>query len=133
MNHLIWINAKIFSDWSIIFTEKDWTNSSILLQCGRWDLNPHDCNNHKILSLARLPVPTLPHIFNCNMSCFFMRLIYNIRLSPRMQPLILFFNNYINPILFFHNYSHIILILNHIILILSPIILIHIDFYIFFC
>lgn len=30
----------------------------------RWDLNPHDCNNHKILSLARLPVPTLPHIFD---------------------------------------------------------------------
>jgi hypothetical protein len=27
-------------------------------------LNPHDCNNHKILSLARLPVPTLPHIFD---------------------------------------------------------------------
>ncbi len=26
-------------------------------------MNPHDCNNHKILSLARLPVPTLPHIF----------------------------------------------------------------------
>ena len=30
--------------------------------CGRWDLNPHDCNSHKILSLARLPVPTLPHM-----------------------------------------------------------------------
>ena len=30
--------------------------------CGRWDLNPHDCNSHKILSLARLPVPTLPHV-----------------------------------------------------------------------
>ena len=124
-------------------------------------MNPHDCNSHKILSLARLPVPTLPHIFNCYMMYFFMRLVYNIRLSPRMQPLILFFNNYRNPILFFHNYSHIILILNHIILILnhiililspiililspiilihspiililSPIILIHIDFYIFFC
>ena len=27
-------------------------------------MNPHDCNNHKILSLARLPVPTLPHIFD---------------------------------------------------------------------
>ena len=24
-------------------------------------MNPHDCNSHKILSLARLPVPTLPH------------------------------------------------------------------------
>ena len=30
-------------------------------QCGRWDLNPHERNAHKILSLARLPVPTLPH------------------------------------------------------------------------
>ena len=29
-------------------------------QCGRWDLNPHERNAHKILSLARLPVPTLP-------------------------------------------------------------------------
>ena len=28
--------------------------------CGRWDLNPHDRIDHKILSLARLPVPTLP-------------------------------------------------------------------------
>ena len=28
--------------------------------CGRWDLNPHERNAHKILSLARLPVPTLP-------------------------------------------------------------------------
>ena len=36
----------------------------LIEQCGRWDLNPHDCNNHKILSLARLPVPTLPHIFD---------------------------------------------------------------------
>ena len=33
--------------------------------CGRWDLNPHDCNSHKILSLARLPVPTLPHLVLC--------------------------------------------------------------------
>ena len=30
--------------------------------CGRWDLNPHKRNAYKILSLARLPVPTLPHI-----------------------------------------------------------------------
>ena len=29
--------------------------------CGRWDLNPHKRNAYKILSLARLPVPTLPH------------------------------------------------------------------------
>ena len=31
------------------------------VQCGRWDLNPHKRNAYKILSLARLPVPTLPH------------------------------------------------------------------------
>ena len=30
-------------------------------QCRRWDLNPHDKSCHKILSLARLPVPTLLH------------------------------------------------------------------------
>lgn len=30
-------------------------------ECGRWDLNPHERNAHKILSLARLPIPTLPH------------------------------------------------------------------------
>ena len=30
-------------------------------KCGRWDLNPHKRNAYKILSLARLPVPTLPH------------------------------------------------------------------------
>ena len=41
----------------------------LFMQCGRWDLNPHDCNNHKILSLARLPVPTLPRLFNCYMNC----------------------------------------------------------------
>ena len=30
--------------------------------CGRWDLNPHERIAHKILSLARLPVPTLPPV-----------------------------------------------------------------------
>ena len=34
--------------------------SHTLNQCGRWDLNPHERIAHKILSLARLPVPTLP-------------------------------------------------------------------------
>ena len=36
-------------------------HSSVLKSCGRWDLNPHKRNAYKILSLARLPVPTLPH------------------------------------------------------------------------
>ena len=35
--------------------------SELFTYCGRRDLNPHDRNDHKILSLARLPVPTLPH------------------------------------------------------------------------
>ena len=35
---------------------------SFYCECGRWDLNPHKRNAYKILSLARLPVPTLPHI-----------------------------------------------------------------------
>ncbi len=43
-------------------------------------MNPHELSAHKILSLARLPVPTLPHIFStdimlskwCNIvKCFF--------------------------------------------------------------
>ena len=38
------------------------------LKCGRWDLNPHDCNSHKILSLARLPVPTLPQSLSYRLS-----------------------------------------------------------------
>ena len=38
-------------------------HSSVLKSCGRWDLNPHKRNANKILSLARLPVPTLPHVF----------------------------------------------------------------------
>lgn len=29
--------------------------------CGRWDSNPHAAG-HQILSLARLPIPSLPHI-----------------------------------------------------------------------
>ena len=36
--------------------------SYLFIICGRWDLNPHKRNAHKILSLARLPVPTLPLI-----------------------------------------------------------------------
>ena len=36
--------------------------SYLFIICGRWDLNPHARNEHKILSLARLPVPTLPHV-----------------------------------------------------------------------
>ena len=34
---------------------------SICVKCRRWDLNPHKRIAYKILSLARLPVPTLLH------------------------------------------------------------------------
>ena len=44
---------EIFPKWKIFLDTK---------KCGRWDLNPHERIAHKILSLARLPVPTLPHI-----------------------------------------------------------------------
>lgn len=30
-------------------------------QCGMWDLNPHAIR-HENLNLARLPIPTIPHI-----------------------------------------------------------------------
>ena len=41
-------------------TKKADQTTCFLFLCGRWDLNPHERNAHKILSLARLPVPTLP-------------------------------------------------------------------------
>ena len=40
-------------------------------RCGRWDLNPHDRIDHKILSLARLPIPTLPRNIDYNSKEFF--------------------------------------------------------------
>ena len=54
--------------WSVFHKRKNVENllkiklSTFHQLCGRWDLNPHERNAHKILSLARLPVPTLPHI-----------------------------------------------------------------------
>ena len=43
-------------------------------RCGRWDLNPHERIAHKILSLARLPVPTLPHA--CTALCSVLQEVY---------------------------------------------------------
>lgn len=58
-----------------------------LCPCGRWDLNPHDCNNHQILSLACLPIPALPHILCCSVvSCLTTRCI--------IAPYIPFVNNF---------------------------------------
>ena len=52
---------NLFATTEII--QKDLNNVNLFfVLCGRWDLNPHERNAHKILSLARLPVPTLPHI-----------------------------------------------------------------------
>ena len=46
-------------------------------------MNPHDRNDHKILSLARLPVPTLPHV--CQ------RLSYNTKQAHICQHIFLIF------------------------------------------
>ncbi len=54
--------VKVFtSTWRIFCAQKNGNHLIPVSYCGRWDLNPHDRNDHKILSLARLPVPTLPH------------------------------------------------------------------------
>ena len=68
-------------------------NLRFSFQCGRWDLNPHDCNSHKILSLARLPVPTLPHV--CQ------RLSYSTKQTHICQHLFLFFLIFLKNIFFY--------------------------------
>ena len=59
------MNVRVsFDTLILIYIKKPRILCSVLLvlsYCGRWDLNPHDRIDHKILSLARLPVPTLPH------------------------------------------------------------------------
>ena len=52
-------------------------------------MNPHVRNEHKILSLDRLPVPTLPHI-----ECSAMRLSYNTKLNLSCQCCFLIFYFY---------------------------------------
>ena len=39
--------------------------NTTILECSmrKMGLEPTRCDHHKILSLARLPVPTLPHLF----------------------------------------------------------------------
>ena len=49
----------IYIEETICCTKKGNLNG-FLSSCGRWESNPHDRIDHKILSLARLPVPTLP-------------------------------------------------------------------------
>ena len=63
-SYCIWNENKYANRSSIYFhiaKNRAAIHSSALKSCGRWDLNPHERNAHKILSLARLPVPTLPH------------------------------------------------------------------------
>ena len=37
-------------------------DTSILIWCGKQDLNLHEANAHKNLNLARLPIPPFPHL-----------------------------------------------------------------------
>ena len=47
-------------------------------------LEPTRCNQHKILSLARLPIPTLPHLASINLSlankCYYIRIESNVNI-----------------------------------------------------
>ena len=67
-------NPRNYAAWSVLspctptllfYEIKKPLDSKGFSNCGRWDLNPHDRIDHKILSLARLPVPTLPHDICC--------------------------------------------------------------------
>ena len=57
--HTPFLKKKAQNSWFLKLSE-------LLIYCGRWDLNPHKRNAYKILSLARLPVPTLPHGIKIN-------------------------------------------------------------------
>ena len=57
--HDILIYMEKIKENTIVY-KKTANGSPSVFECGRWDLNPHERNAHKILSLARLPVPTLP-------------------------------------------------------------------------
>ena len=73
-------------------------------QCGRWDLNPHERNAHKILSLARLPVPTLPHD-RISMGFF----IFSLATSDSIAKWILYVNTFFQKFcifLFFLLFCH---------------------------
>ena len=64
--------------------------------CGRWDLNPHDCNSHKILSLARLPVPTLPRTFHTQVRYYHQANKKSIR---NLKKFTFFFTRFSRPLL----------------------------------
>ena len=73
-------------------------------QCGRWDLNPHERNAHKILSLARLPVPTLPHD-RISLGFF----IFSLATSDSIEKWILYVNTFFQKFcifLFFLLFCH---------------------------
>ena len=72
------------------------SHSSSFFKCGRWDLNPHERNAHKILSLARLPVPTLPRI-----GCF--KISYLSPTHINIPQLFLFGKYFLKFFYFFNN------------------------------
>ena len=67
------------------------------LSCGRWDLNPHERIAHKILSLARLPVPTLPH--TAFLGTFYFSLATSMSISKVLKKV----NPFFDIFLFFSN------------------------------
>ena len=69
-------------------------------QCGRWDLNPHERNAHKILSLARLPVPTLPHD-RISLGLF----IFSLATSDSIAKWILYVNTFFQKFSIFFGFS----------------------------
>ena len=54
-------NASTLNSCRILGHEKDPAQRRVFFWCGRQELNLHGVN-HKILSLARLPVPPRPHL-----------------------------------------------------------------------
>ena len=68
-------------------------------QCGRWDLNPHGANAHKILSLARLPVPTLPHD-RISLGFF----IFSLATSDSIAKWILYVNTLFSKVFYFFGF-----------------------------
>ncbi len=80
--HDILIYMEKIKENTIVY-KKTANGSPSVFECGRWDLNPHERNAHKILSLARLPVPTLPHFIYVTS-----RLSYNIKNDDCCQPII---------------------------------------------
>ena len=76
--HKCFIMSRADSSW-IKFTrcrtKKDFDFSKSF-SCGRRDLNPYAKTMHKILSLARLPIPTLPQVVFITNECYNNKYLY---------------------------------------------------------